>query len=81
MDKKNSDGSIGDVPSDSMPNEGERRKHDYEWVKEVLEGPACKYSFPSFYHGVIANPYCRCQCWHGEGEVLPIHPPLGRVLF
>ena len=62
MDEKNSDGSIGDVPSDIMPNEEERRKHDYDRVKEVLEEPTREYSFLTLYHGAIADVYCRPQC-------------------
>ena len=62
MDEKNSDRSIGDVPSDTMQNEGERRKRNYDGVKDVLEGPTREYSFPSLYHGEIADVYSRRQC-------------------
>ena len=75
MDEDNSNGSIGDVPSDTMPNEGERRKHNYYRVKEALEGPTREYSFimvQSLMHIVDANV---------DVEVPSIHLPLGRVFL
>ena len=42
-------GSIGDIPSDTMSNKGERRKHDYDTVKEVLKDPPASTLVPSIH--------------------------------